>query len=516
MKCRNFNKLGGTEFRTKSQVEGYIQVANFLLTMEIEKIDLDELDNKFKKYIEDEQIYSYKNDKIIKNRFNMVIKIFKQLGLIKKEENKILILKKELEELIENPNKIFFSLIYKNFDFFKLGIDYLLEVSKLDAFIFSTALLIFEPEKDDFKDVYNHLESDFESTMKSLVVQIYNTSNFVDLTGHDFIKQYRKKPRETDLIISIFEKIKNKDRIEDILINTIKDIPVFKFLLSLKENGFYKKKNKKNKSMKNNFLILKNYLSNVEYNDFFMEINVAKLYSNLGNDYNDLMMRWLNDFNLIYYDNVVDDNFDFNQIEKKIELKDIELNFKNYPYSLENVKDKLNSIQEKDFNFKFQDNNIKDTPNSAIAEYFVNLYFAIVNNIDPNKFHKYSRTKLKSKSLYPYSHAPGKGPDMYLLENENRKLKIIETTIHNTIKQIKNNEIFNVIDHVKLNEIDYINKNLKDKIKSTEIILVTPLNSFSELKEVEKTLKLNFDNTEYCGDEKNLKVTNFKEVTNFR
>ena len=330
----------------------------------------------------------------------------------------------------------------------------------------------------------------------------------------DFLKKYRKKPKEKEIIISIFEKIKKEEKIDDLLINEAIKTRLFDRFIKLRLNGFYKKVSQKVKPIRNKFFVLKEYLNNVKYSDFFNDMNVTKLYANLGDDYNDLILRWLNDFYLINDDYVIDNNFYFNQ--NKILLNEINASFKKYPYNLDNVKNKLISIQNSNFDFKFKDDNIKNTPNSTIAEYFVNLYFAITNNIEPKDFQKYSRTKLKSNTLYPYSHAPGKGPDMFLLENENEKLKIIETTIHNTVKQIKNNEIFNIIDHVKLNEIKYINNDLKNKIKATEIVLVTPLNDFNELEEIEKTLKLNFNNTNNCGNEKKSKVTNFIKILDYR
>ena len=119
MKCKDFNKLGGTEFRTQSQVEGFTQIIDFLLSNEIENVEQNELDKRFKKYVEYEQIYSYKNDKKIKNRLNMVLKIFKQLDLIKQEKGNIHILKDKLEEIKNNPNECFFNLIYNKIIFLK-------------------------------------------------------------------------------------------------------------------------------------------------------------------------------------------------------------------------------------------------------------------------------------------------------------------------------------------------------------------------------------------------------------
>lgn len=81
---------------------------------------------------------------------------------------------------------------------------------------------------------------------------------------------------------------------------------------------------------------------------------------------------------------------------------------------------------------------------------------------------------------------------------------------------MKNNEIFNIIDHVNLNKIKYLNKELKSKIKSTEIILVAPLNSLEEINDVNKCLEINYDNAENCGEQKQSLVTNFKNISNYK
>jgi hypothetical protein len=59
-----------------------------------------------------------------------------------------------------------------------------------------------------------------------------------------------------------------------------------------------------------------------------------------------------------------------------------------YPYTLVEVKNNLSNIQNKDFNFKNKDSNLCNVMNSAIAEYFVNLFFCYQFNIKVVDFKK--------------------------------------------------------------------------------------------------------------------------------
>ncbi|MDI4567737.1 MAG: hypothetical protein E7Y34_01490 [Mycoplasma sp.] len=68
----NFNKLGGTEFRVKNQINGLSQIIYWIFDIQKnkkQKIKDFSWDIEFKNWINREQIYTYKKDI---NRFDMI------------------------------------------------------------------------------------------------------------------------------------------------------------------------------------------------------------------------------------------------------------------------------------------------------------------------------------------------------------------------------------------------------------------------------------------------------------
>lgn len=516
MLCKEFNKIGDTSFRVKSQVSGYIQLAQFLLNQfdepnqMIKKIDKKEIDKKFKEYAKREQIYSYNNDKVVKDRFQLVIKLFNQIKLVKKEKNYYEIYKDKLESLVLEPTKNFFDLFVNNFNFFKEGMTFLFEKEEVDPFIFSSTLQIFEKQKDNFSDLYYQLCNNYEDALKQMVYKLFNTNNPLEINPKDFLKVIKKRSNDHHFIVTILEKMHNNKKIdEEDIYNMTKSNLISRYFISMKINGFIKNKTTKNRNIKNKDIILKEYFKKASYSDFIMDINIARLWALIGDEYNDLMLRWLNDFKLISNHKTSNNSIYFR--DEKFNFKEINHEIKKYPYNEDIIKKNLINISKNNYSFKLQDENLKNISNSTLAEYFVNLYFAYKNNIKPNNFSKYSRTKLQYGTLFPMLHAPGKGPDMYLINGS--KLTTIETTIHKNANQVIRNEIFSIIDHVNLNKINFLSKKEKEKLNSTEIILVTPIKDEKDIKNIKSNLDINYkSHLHNCGNPRISYVTNFKKI----
>lgn len=506
---KNFNKLGGTEFRVKSQVTGYAIIANFLLIQlnenENEKLfDSNKLAKKFKEYMENEQIYKY-NDKKPFNRIDMVLKLFKQIDLVEKRGKQYLIKKQKLEDILEEPTKKFFELFSNKFSFFKETILFINNNTNINVTFLSATMLIYEEGKDNFSDVYHSLLGNCKNVLEKIILEKYQTNNPCDIEPNAFYNDLRKPNPKNKCITIALEKIKNKQIIENSLIEQLIDTTFINNLLKILENGFIKSQNKlKNKKEK-----LKSYLKNIKYEEFVMDIHITKIWMNIGWEYADLNKRWLQDFGLIDNDKITNKSIEI--MENKISYKNISLLINKYPYKFNLVEENLLKIGERDFSFKGEDENLKEIPNSTIAEYFVNLFFAYKENINPNDFKNFSRTKL-TNSLFPLIHAPGKGPDMYLIKNN--ELIVIETTIHKTCREIQNNEIFPIIEHVNLDNINYVvDKNIKKNITSSKIILITLLKEKSELDKIHELLDFNHQNKNInCGSPRISEVKNIQEI----
>lgn len=509
---KEFNKIGDTSYRVGSQITGYVNLANFLISKNEENnssiLDLDKLDDEFKEFAKNEQIYNYKEDKVFLKRIKFVLKLFNQLNLITyvKSPNKqkgVEVNEEKINKLLNDPINVFYTLLKENFKWFNDGIEFIKEKKSVNEFYFIIALQIYESGKDDFEYLYESLLKDHKIILNQLVLQLFGINNINELdekSPEEFISQYKKPPKGKEIILEVLKMKKENKKIDDFMIEKIiANVKIFKKLIK------YLSQSKKIKY----FDEIKKYINSTSYYQLFADLSATKIWQNISREYYDLIKRWFNDFLLIEKDKINYENI--LKIEKGNRWNEIKRNIKDYPYELNQVNNILLKIYENDYTFKYENENLKDVTNSTLAEYFVNLHFAITKSISKNDFEQFSRTKLQPGTLLPLIHAPGSGPDMYLLNDE--KLTIIETTIHKTVKQIKNNEIFNVLDHVDLDSIKYIPNDLKNDIKKTEIILITSLNKEKELKDVKQDLDYNHQNkNRNYGYERINDVTNFANI----
>lgn len=509
---KNFNKIGDTAYRVGSQIAGYVNFANFLISESKHSniLDTNVLDQQFKEFAKNEQIYNYKSNKVIQKRINFIMKLFKQLKLVQtisKSEN-IEINIEKIKTILEDPINSFFELLMDNFNWFKEGIQFVKENNSVNSFYFIIALQVYESGKDNFGSIYHSIINDFDSFFHQIVMDFYcinNVQDFNHFLPHDFIKTFRKPPKGKDIILQVLKMKKENNTIDDLLIyEMLKNTHLFNDLIKFKMNPLFKKIKKNNVTT-----AMKKYINSVDYAQFFYDLSASKIWKNIAKDYHDLMKRWFMDFQLIKQNKIHIE--DIQKRERKYYWNEISENIHHYPYQLNQVNHILLKIQNNDYTFKYDDKHLKDIANSTLAEYFVNLHYALTKFIPNHRFIEYSRTKLQPGTLLPLIHAPGNGPDMYLLKDEH--LTVIETTIHKNVREIRNHEVFNILDHINLDTIKYLSNETKEKIKKTEVILVTLLNSEEELNNIKNDLDYNHqNNTKNYGFQRLNSVTNFANL----
>ena len=184
-----------------------------------------------------------------------------------------------------------------------------------------------------------------------------------------------------------------------------------------------------------------------------------------------------------------------------------------FPYTYENTCKYLCKINEKKFEFKKSDSNLSGIPNSAIAEYFVNLYMSYKLNIKANDFKKYCKTVLDRK-LYPTFTASKNQADFQYENYNSKEVYIVETTIHNNKNAVTKNELEPTARHF----YNFI----KNKIELTEFKKHFYMVSYFDEKDIDTNdwLKLSFNwifagIAKYFNDDVNnlLKLINFEKLT---
>ena len=161
MKCKDFNKFGGTEFRVKDQISAYVFLINWILKYQEQEENSfskkDVVENAFRKYCKDEGIYEYgKSDKI--NRFQMVLSnLEKDLHILQFNNNTK---KYELNDKfdIKNPSNSFLFFMqnaWREFDFpFKQMLKFMHENKNLnDAKKIRRAFMVYDG-KESFEYLY--------------------------------------------------------------------------------------------------------------------------------------------------------------------------------------------------------------------------------------------------------------------------------------------------------------------------------------------------------------------------
>ncbi|WP_031489362.1 hypothetical protein [Ureaplasma canigenitalium] len=435
MKTSSFNKLGGTEFRVEKQVNTYLALLDWL-SRQKGVTSYKEQHQNFIDWCNEERIYCYqKNDKI--ERLSMIFNRLESYGLVKKNELGVY---QTIDDIDYNFSS-FFKSLYDNYFPFRKMVDFLYQAKEKSSRVeYEKLMLTFFciEEDEDFAELYHRIS--FQVIVEAEIKNLQEDQQF------DFIKNstFKKPPKNIHYYRMIYERIIN-GTISSISLNDLSDYSFDaskNHLLDTISNN--KKKEKKDEFIKR--------IRQFDLSTFFQTIIHNKLHKLIYKEYFDLLGRWLNEFCL--WKNK-DKKF-VNQYENPCLMKDengaiyFQMNveeIKEYPFTFEQVKKTLQSVNVKKYEFKDGRDftAIKDIPNATIAEYFVNLYFGYNLTIPPNEFSKYCKTKM-SPDLYPTSPAPG-GTSDFIYQSEKNVISV-ETTIHQTPKEFFKNEAWSCVNHI--------------------------------------------------------------------
>ena len=444
MKHNNFNKLGGTELRTKKQINIYMQILNFIKKFsEVEKKTKKiNWEKKFIKYCQDEEIYNYRktttsnaNKKIKRTKMIINSYIVKKTKIfLYDKQNDWYYFNNDYKNLWRDPLNLFFISLQKNYLPFNKLVEFLYKNKDYEIDFNQLSLAFFTYENDNiesFEKLYKK---------KNLLTLIINL--IISKLDNNKMQKFRKPPKNKKwLEIIYYKKINN----ETILTS---DYDIFKSNGSNIINSFLKNHYgiKKSEIMKQ--IIILNELTKKQFIFLFYE---QKLKNLLCKEYMDLFSRWLFDFGLLNSSGKAKKKITFKYdiiLKKNIYiLIRKEKNNISYPYTLKQVKKSLLEISQGIF---IKKNRLLNVANSAIAEYFVNLYFAMKFKLTEKEFLEFSNTCI-SLDLFPISTAPGGMADMEIVKDS--KIINIETTIHKSFNQIANNEIRPCIKHINNRQI---------------------------------------------------------------
>lgn len=508
MKIKDFNKFGGTELRTEIQTTVYYELLLWILDKskngdKLEFFTEEKWEEDFRKWCSDENIYQYKGKF---KRFNMILStLMKKMEIIKSSvdptdnSKKAYVFKnEEVKSLFEKCDSKNFFFIFMQYGFKKEGRPFFEMIKflknnpeKNNAKKLALSFMVYDGN-ERFEDLYN---MDIPKEIAKNDYDVFLESD--DITD---VLDFRKPPKFYNFYHKIFL-LKQKNEII-----VMKDI---------NDSGYIHNKDKYFKSIffeHNERFSYQKFVDRLNEEDFldlvkkFLESKYSCL---LLKEYLDLFNRWVFDLGISKTSSTKCEHYDSDSIENLSNGKYYLLNNSDkkieYPYSIDQVNEFLFNISENDFKFKYDDKYKRELSfiaNSVLAEYFVNIKYCYLYNIEPINFIKYVNTKV-TIDLFPIFTAPGGQPDMcfyneYIIHN-------IETTILKTKRENENNEIFPCLKHLK----DSINKHQGEFAKELYLTFITSLESeeFNARFEHNFNYDFNFDDNRI----KKLIVNNFNE-----
>lgn len=505
MKYKEFNKIGGTEIRAKVQTITYFKILMWFSeyrNSNQNSFDKEKCNEAFIEWTKNEEIYNY-SDKDNINRFLMIIQNLKKWGIVDKENNII----NDREENEEIESYLFKNIANNYKPFFKM-VDFIWKMKNqgnknINYKRLYYAFLVWE-ENENYENLY--LKGD-EWIINEI---IKNEKKEINLKN-ELCSNFRKPPKFKTTYENIFNKYNNNEQ-QSINMNDFEN----NFWIDNDDyiSKFIEIRKKYNRTNLKSELIIKK-LRNMTRDEFLDKFQEIKLKNLLEKEYFDLFSRWMCEFSFI--DNKKDLvinyeilNYDQNNDKYVLEKTNSILEF---PYTYENICKYLNSINEQKFEFKRTDLNLNEIPNSAIAEYFVNLYMGYKLKIKANDFKKYCKTVLNRK-LYPIYTAPGKQADFQYENYDTKEVYIVETTIHNNQNTLTKNELEPTARHF----YSFINNNIELAKFKKHFYMV----SYFDEKDINSNdwMRLSFEwiftgIAKYFNDDVNelLKIINFTKLT---
>lgn len=531
MLIENFNKISGTELRTKNPAYAIFESI-------IELIEKNE-ELKEEKDIKEESFYGlsslnnyYKKDRKKINRATMFKKTLNNLDLwnfvekykvygTKQLNSKFYVqyLNNVISSLQKEQNNCVFSKIIELYEF-------LIEKEK-DLDVLKMSYLILCIEKDEsIIDLYNRFSSP-DSILEHLAKEASKDIDYKSIVELDITNfGYRKKPitywniiEETFYLYKKYFQTNAKNLID-----------LKKSLILIYEKSKADKKINSTKTKYRRILFkdekrLEPFSSLQEFTTNIWKIRFKDLFK----EYSDINNRWFLQFNLINSKSQIDNKISWKELEESLKnfiyedssykYKEIQKLPQTYPIGKEDVLnffvnlDKSN-YEERIFDLKTKYKKYESfynlDSNATIMEYMVNLYYAYKFSFSIEDFLKFSRTIVDAFNLLPIIHAPGKGADMEIYTNN--KLIIIETTIHKDIKNILKNEFFQSMFH----SLDKL-KDFQEEEVTVNINLIAfwETNDKEELRSIQTSFLdlFRYFDTDYLNKKKiSFNLINFNEL----
>lgn len=428
MKYKNFNKFGGTEFRVKDQISAYVFLINWILKFQEENSfsKKDIVEEAFRNFCTDEDIYEYRRSDKIKDRFKMVLQnLTKDLHILHFDENTK---KYKLDEKfsIKNPQDSFLFFMqnaWKEFDFpFKRMLEFMYKNKNLnDAKKLLHAFMVYDGKEP------------FEYLYKIDVINKILDDEFKYVVPTDDlwkIIKFRKPTKNHSLIERIYwKKYKGLEILENDLTNFKKNDKYLKQII------FGDKQNTRFTDIK---IFIRN-LNEIDTITFLRRLRRTQLNQTFNHEYCDLFNRWMYGIGLATSSSTKEKIYLSNRVDFKNGNYIVNIPHKPicFPFTMHECMENLKKIQEEKYYDVKSSLSLGFVPNSAIAEYFVNLFFCYKLGIQPAEFRKYVNTKIDDK-LKPVFNAPGGVPDMWYKKNNH--IYCIETTIMKNDSQIYRSE----------------------------------------------------------------------------
>ena len=442
------NKIALTEFRKKDQLKSYVSILIYIESL-TKKYKLTkkapDYEKKFYEWCNDEFIYKYKNKKF--NRFDVIVDTYicSKFKILIKENNFYKINRKYKKYWKKRDFENLFFIGMQNIKVFKKMIKFICESKnelKISFDKIAYAFFLFDTDSDKKFEYYYENKKEILINKAKKVVENNQTLSF------------RKPPSQIDFYKMVFDKKKKNKSI------TPEDLSKSKY--NHKKDKYFKKiflekyPKSSNKIMEKGIWKFINNYKNVE--KLKVDFVISRFKRTIEEDYKDLLSRWFFNYGLLKSRSKIQKNLLNHKIIKINKENEYELQLKNkeleFPFDFETVNNYLNNIEDNNFSFKLKSPELECIPNSAIAEYFVNLFFAYLYQIEPIKFKEYCKTKMDYK-LYPQTTAPGKMPDMQFSINGTNIN--IETTIHNGYSNICDHELRSCKKHcIERNSADYL------------------------------------------------------------
>ncbi|MHA3786094.1 hypothetical protein ACX1NA_00055 [Mycoplasma sp. VS276A1] len=450
MKLNNFNKLSGTELRTKNILNTFSTILMWIKEKTAENDYIfkeNELEKEFKEYCNIEGIYQYNDNSGIK-RFGMLISKLNGMGFIQKE-NKKCKLNADLINERDLTNTFFQAILSQGtHKEFNSMIEFIYQRNDIETIPLYFAMTTFQ-DNDNFNDLYEFFAK-FKTKDECIdyLAKISVQKCLANISKYSQNLNFKKPSKVQKPFQKILQyKILNQDLPFDFFNN-----------IDIKDISEYTREFSKNNKKFNYY----DFYNELNIEEFVLLIEKLRLSKLLNKEYFDIWFRWMKDFGFLQSskDKMINSSFiKFNNGQYYIfdQTKELE----NYPYQLEQVNEWLKQVDLLDSEqFKYQklkifgrDSQLINITRATLAEYLVNLKFAYLLQINPKDFKEYSNTIVNNK-LEPISHAPGKQADFSYFDKDKNLLINVETTLLNTFEQLHNHETSSNIRHAITNARD--------------------------------------------------------------